>query len=100
MTRPRPLLGQVLVETLNVFSPKAFQTLVHENITDIVFFIVCKICFVLASSKRSIQNKEHVSTCEDYWSSVGKTTILYKIAVDSVTLELCDIINNVNVYFL
>ena len=47
VTRPRPLLGQVLVETLNletcnVYLPKAFQTLIHENVADIVFFIVYK----------------------------------------------------------
>ena len=41
VTRPRPPLSQVLVSTLNhensnVYSPKAFETLIHENVTDIV----------------------------------------------------------------
>ena len=45
VTWPRPLLGQVLVGTLNhatcnVYSPKAFETSIHENVTHIVFFIV------------------------------------------------------------
>ena len=55
VTRPRPLLGQVLVETLNletcnVYLPKAFQKLIHGNVADIVFFIVCKIYILLALS--------------------------------------------------
>ena len=52
VTRRRPPLGQVVVGTLNhatwkVYSPKAFETLIHENVTHIVFFIVCKIYFLL-----------------------------------------------------
>ena len=40
---PRSLLGQVLVRTLNhatcnFYLPKAFETLIHENVTPIVFF--------------------------------------------------------------
>ena len=30
-------------EICNVYSPKAFETLLHENVTHIVFFIVCDI---------------------------------------------------------
>ena len=38
VTRPSPSLGQVLVGTLNhatcnVYSPKAFETLIYENVT-------------------------------------------------------------------
>ena len=48
VTRRRPPLGQFLVGTLNhenchVYSPKAFETLIHEHVTHIVFFVVCKI---------------------------------------------------------
>ena len=58
----RPLLGQMLVrtfnhETCNVKSPKAFDTLIHENVTHIVFFIVCKIHFLLVLLRCSIQSK-------------------------------------------
>ena len=50
-------LGQVLVETLNyttcnVYSPKAFEALIHKNVTHIVFFIVSEIYFLLVLSKR------------------------------------------------
>ena len=50
VTRHRPPLGQVVVGTLNnatckVYSPKAFEKLIHKNVTHIVFFIVCKIYF-------------------------------------------------------
>ena len=55
MTRPTPPLGQVLVRTLNhgtcdVYSPKAFETLIHENVTHIVFFIVYEINLGLGNS--------------------------------------------------
>ena len=71
VTWPRPLLGQVLVGTLNhatcnVYSPKAFETSIHENVTYIVFFVVCKIYFLLALSKCSIGSKQCVRTCKDY----------------------------------
>ena len=50
-------LGQVLVGTLkhatcNVYSPKAFEALIHKNVTHIVFFIVSEIYFLLVLSKR------------------------------------------------
>ena len=61
----------------------------HKNVTDIFFFIVCKIYFLLVSSKRSIGNKERVRTCKDYVISREITTVL-KIAVESLILELCD----------
>ena len=83
VTRPRPLLSQVLVGTFN------HETLLHKNVTVIVFFIVCKIYFLLVLSKRSIGNKERVRTCKDYVISREITTML-KIAVDSITVELCD----------
>ena len=45
VTRLRPPLSQVLVVTLNhetckVYSPKVFETLICENVTDVVLFIV------------------------------------------------------------
>ena len=57
VTRHRPPLSQVLIGTLNdenchVYSPKAFET-IHENVTDITLFIVCKIYFLLVLSKHS-----------------------------------------------
>ena len=62
VTRRRPPLGQVLVgtfnhETCNVYSPKAFETLIHENVTHIVSFIVCEIYFLLVLLKCSIRSK-------------------------------------------
>ena len=64
---PRPPLSQVLAGTLNhaacnVYSPKAFETLIHGNVTHIVCFIVSKISFLLVLSKRSIQSKR---TCQN-----------------------------------
>ena len=55
----------------------------------ILFFIVCKIYFLLGLSKRSLRSKEHVRMCKDYAISREITTAL-RITVDSVTLELCD----------
>ena len=67
VTRRRPPLGQVLVGTLNHENcnrhlPKAFETLIHKNVTHIVFIIVCK----------------------DYVNGWEITTVL-KIAMDSAT---------------
>ena len=56
--------GTLNHEHCNVYSPKAFETLIHENVTYIVFFVVCKIYFVvckiyflLVLSKCSIRSK-------------------------------------------
>ena len=62
VTRPRPPLGQVLVGTFNhatcnVYKPKAFETLIHENVTHIVFFIVSEIYFLFILSECSIQSE-------------------------------------------
>ena len=67
VTRPRPPLTQVLVGTSNhatciVYSPKAFETLIHENVTHAVFFIVCEIYFLLILSKRLIRSEK---TCRN-----------------------------------
>ena len=67
VTRPSLPLGQVLVgtlnhETCNVYSPKAFETLIHENVTHIVFFIVSEIYFLFVLSKGSIQSER---TCQN-----------------------------------
>ena len=51
----------------------------HENVTDI-FFIVCKIYFLLVLWKRSIRSKERVKTCKDYVVS-REITIVLTIAV-------------------
>ena len=48
-----------------------------------------EIYFLLVLSKRPIKAKEHVITCKDYVIGRKITTIL-KIAVNTVTLELCD----------
>ena len=76
-------------EICNVYSPKTFETLIHENVTHIVFFIVCEIYFLLVLLKFSIRTKKSVSTYKDYVIGREITTVL-KIAVDSVTRELCD----------
>ena len=67
VTRPRPPLGEVLVGTFNhatcnVYPPKAFETLIHENVTHIVFFIVSEIYFLFVLSKCSIQSER---TCQN-----------------------------------
>ena len=40
----------------NVYSPKTFETLIHEHVIHIVFFVVCKI-FLLVLSKCFIRSK-------------------------------------------
>ena len=95
MTRRRPPFGQFLVGTLNhencnVYSQKAFETLIHENVKHIVFFIVRKIYFLLVLLIGvQFGAKQCVRTCKDCIIGREITTVL-KIAVDSITLELCD----------
>ena len=65
--RPRRLLSQVLLgtvnhETCNVQLPKAIETLIHENVTLIVFFIVCEISFLFVLMRHSIRSKR---TCQN-----------------------------------
>ena len=67
---------------------KLRETLIHGNVTHVVFFIVCEIYFWFYGSVR-FEAKERVRTCKDYVIGREVTTIL-EIAVDSVTLELCD----------
>jgi len=52
VTRPKPPISQIVLETLNqascdVYSPRAVETLIHQkmNVTDIVFFILYEIYF-------------------------------------------------------
>ena len=57
-TSARPAFaGTLNHEHRNVYSPRAFETLIHENVTYIVFFVVCKIYFLLVLSKCSIRSK-------------------------------------------
>ena len=61
VTRRRPPLGQMLVGTFNheicnVKSPKTIETLIHENVTHIVFFFVCKMYFLLVLMMFSIRS--------------------------------------------
>ena len=77
VTRPRPPLGHVLVGTLNhttcnVYLPKAFETLIYENVTHIASFIVCEIYFLLVLWKCSIRSKR---TCENV-RECARTTLL------------------------
>ena len=48
--------------TCNIYSPKGFGALIHENATHIVFFIVYEIHFLLILSKCSIRSK---ITCQN-----------------------------------
>ena len=96
VTRPRPFLGQVLVGTLNsnhatcnVYSPKAFETLMHENVTHIVFFIGVKYIFFWFYRSVPFEAIERLRTWKDYFIGREITNVL-KIAVDSIPLELCD----------
>ena len=93
MTRPRPPFGQVLVGTLNhknynVYLPKAFETLAHENVTVTVFFIVCTIYFLVVLLKCLIRSEECVRMCKDYVISWEITTVP-KIAVEMLIHGKC-----------
>ena len=77
VTWPRPLLAQVLVGTLdhatcNVYSPKAFETLIHENVTHFVFFIVCEIYFLSVLIEVFDSKQKNVSERARILSLVGK----------------------------
>ena len=95
VTRRRPPLGQFLVGTLNhencnVYSPKTFETLIHEHVTHTVFFLLCvKYIFFWFYRRVRFEAKQRVRTCKDY-VICREITIVLKIAVESVTLELCD----------
>ena len=94
VTRRRPPLGQFLVGTLNhencnVSWPKAFETLIHQNVTRIVFVIVCEIYSLTVYRSIRFEAKERAWACKDYVIGREITTAL-KIAVDSVKHELCD----------
>ena len=81
------LVGTLNHATCNVYSPKAFETSIHENVTHIVFFIVCEKYFLLVCRSVRFEAKKRVTTCKDYIIGREITTAL-KIAVESVTLEL------------
>ena len=77
VTRRRPLLGQVLVGTLNhatcnVYSPKAFETSIHENVTHTVFFIACEIYFLFCLIEPFDSKRKNVSEHAKITSLVGK----------------------------
>ena len=76
--------------TRNVYSPKTFETLIHENVTHIVFFIVCELYFLLVLSKSSSRSKTTCQNVQGLHVIGRKITTVLKIAVESVTLELCD----------
>jgi len=51
-------LSQILNHpTYDVYSPKAVETLIHGQCYNIVFFIVCKVYFLLVLLKRWIQRE-------------------------------------------
>ena len=57
-TSARPVFaGTLNHENCTVCLPKALETLIHENVTHIVFFVVCKKYFILVLSKCSIRSK-------------------------------------------
>ena len=89
-TSARPVFaGTLNHEHCNVYSPKAFEALIQENVTYIVFFVVCKIYFLLVLSKCSIRSKtmcQNVQGLRHLYGNNHRT----KIAVESVTLELCE----------
>ena len=90
MTRHRPPLGQFLVGTLNHKTCNV-HSLIQENVTHIVFFVVCKIYFLLVLSKCSIQSKRMCQNMQGLrHSSCMEIAIVLKIAMENVTLELCD----------
>ena len=61
-------------------------SIIHENVTHIVFIIVCEMDFLLVLSKCSIRTCQNVQGLHHLY---GNNQVL-KIAVDRVTLELCD----------
>ena len=83
------LVGTFNHETCNSYSPNVFETLIHKNITHIVFFIACELIFFWFNQSVQFKAKECVRTCKDYIIGMEITTVL-KIAVESVTIELCD----------
>ena len=87
-TSARPVFG-LNHEHCDVYSPKPFETLIPENVTHIVFFVVCKKYFLLVLSKYRFGAKQCVRTCKDY-VICREITIVLKIAVESVTLALGD----------
>ena len=123
MTGPRPPLGQVLVGTLshgncNVYWPQAFETLIHENVTDIVFFTVCKFICNFASIScgfgqlkrilwlflrgelhvRDLKKHEifaevnkNLPELSVFVSMLGENPTVIKLAVYNVNLSLCDL---------
>ena len=92
------LVGTLNHATFNVFSPKAFETVIHENVTLFSLLCVKNIFFWFYRSVR-FGAKQCVRTCKNYVIGREKTTVL-KIAVDSITLELCDSCDYVERYLL
>ena len=91
VTRRRPLLGQFLVGTLNhencnVYSPNAFETLIDENVTQCFLCCVQNI-FSFGFIEVPFGAKQCVRMCKDY-IVCREITIILKIDVESVTLEL------------
>ena len=94
VTRPRPPHGQGLVgilndATCNVYSPKAFETSIHENVTYYVLYCVGNIFsfgFIeaLDSKQKNVSERARITSLV-----VREITSVLKIAVNSVTLELC-----------
>ena len=75
VTTHRPPLGQLLIGTLNhenciVYSPKAFETLIHENVTHTVFLLCVKYIFFWFYRSVRFGAKQCVRTCKDHF--VGK----------------------------
>ena len=86
VTRPRPPLGQVLVGTLNhatchVYLPKAFETLIHENVTHTFCLLCVKYIFFWFYPSVRFEAKERVRTCKDYVIGREITTV----AVGTIT---------------
>ena len=57
--------GTLNHELCNVYSSKAFETLIHENVTYIVFFVVCKIYFrfgVFDSEQTNVSERARIAS--------------------------------------
>ena len=75
------------------------RNLIHQNLLKhqhtkllhtLCFFFVCEIYFLLVLSKRSIRNKRTCQNVQGYCVIGTEITTVLKIAVGSVTPELCD----------
>lgn len=74
--------------TCNVYLPKAFRTLIHENFTDIFFFCVSKM-FSFGFIKDWIWSKERVRMWKDYaWPDIESCNLSFWLHTPNTAVML------------